>query len=83
MSYQRRAYDDAASTGEMASDCRAVEEALHLPRRRTPAESAARAAGRPAPSIRFDDFPRQVEKPSIAVSDAAARLGAALHLHLD
>ena len=80
---RRLAYDDASSTDQMTSDCRAVEEALHLPRRLTPAERAALAAVRPAPSIRFEDYPREVAKPAIEVSDAAARLAAALHLHLD
>lgn len=83
MTYQRLAYDDAATTSEMTSDCHAVEAALHLPQRRTVAERAAAAATKPAPSILFEDYPREVKKPTIAVSDAAARLGAALHLHLD
>jgi hypothetical protein len=83
MTYQRLAYDDAATSSEMTSDCRAVEAALHLPERRSRADRAARAAIRPAPSILFEDYPREVRKPTIAVSDAAARLGAALHLHLD
>jgi hypothetical protein len=80
---RRLAYDDASPTDRMTSDCRAVEEALHLPRRRTTAERAARAAVRPAPSLLFEDYPREVTKPTIEVSDAAARLAAALHLHLD
>ena len=83
MSYQRLAYDDASTATEMTSDCRAVEAALHLPERRSAAERAAEAAVKPAPSILFEDYPREVKKPTIAVSDAAARLGAALHLHLD
>lgn len=83
MSYQRLAYDDPATSGEMTSDCRRVESALHLPERRSAAERTARAAAGPAPSIRFEDYPREVPKPTVAVSEAAARLGAALHLHLD
>lgn len=83
MTYQRLAYDDAASSTEMTSDCHAVEAALHLPERRSAAERAARAAAKPAPSILFEDYPREVRKPTIAVTDAAARLGAGLHLHLD
>ncbi|MGH8965335.1 MAG: hypothetical protein ACRDXB_08410 [Actinomycetes bacterium] len=83
MTYHRLAYDDASSSPEMLSDCRAVEDALRLPRRRTPAEHATRAAVRPAPRIEYDAYPREVEKKPIAVSEAAARLGAALHLHLD
>ena len=46
-------------------------------------ERAARAAVRPAPSLAYDDFPREVRKRDIRVSDAAARLAGALHLHLD
>jgi hypothetical protein len=83
MTYQRRAYDDPASNREMTNDCEAVVAALHLPQRRSAAERAARAAARPAPSILFEDYPREVKKTDITVSDAAARLGAALHLHLD
>jgi hypothetical protein len=83
MTYQRLPYDDASTSSEMTADCRAVEAALHLPERRTAAERAARAVTRPAPSILFEDYPREVRKPTLDVSDAAARLGAALHLHLD
>lgn len=83
MSYQRLAYDDASTASQMTDDCRAVEEALHLPERRTAAERAARAAARPAPSLLFEDYPREVAKPRLEVSDAAARLAAALHLHTD
>ena len=83
MTYLRLAYDDAATASEMAADCKQVEAALKLPSRRTKAERAARAAAKPAPSLLFEDYPREVAKPTIAVSDAAARLGAALHLHLD
>jgi hypothetical protein len=83
MTYQRLAYDDASTTTEMTSDCHEVEKTLHLPERRTAAEKAARAAVRPAPSILFEDYPREVTKPTIEVSEAAARLAAAMHLHLD
>ena len=83
MTYQRLAYDDAASSTEMTSDCHAVEAALHLPERRSAGERAVRAAAKPAPSILFEDYPREVRKPTIAVSDAASRLGAALDQHLD
>jgi hypothetical protein len=83
MTYLRLPYDDPATTAQMTADCRAVETALHLPGRRSEAERAARAALRPAPSIRYEDFPREVAKPGIEVSDATARLAAALHLHLD
>ena len=60
----------------MAADCRQVGRNL-------PLERAARAAVSPAPSIRFEDYPTEVGKREIKVSDAAARLANALHLHLD
>lgn len=78
MSYERLPYDDGSTTTEMSSDCRAVERALRLPPRRTPAERTARAAARPAPSLRYEDYPREVAKPSIEVSAAASRLAAAI-----
>ena len=37
----------------------------------------------PRPSIRFEDYPAEVGKREIRVSDAAARIANALHLHLD
>lgn len=77
MSYQRLPYDDAATATEMTSDCRAVETALRLPARRTTAERARDAAVRPAPSILFEDFPREIPKPAIGVGAAASRLAAA------
>jgi hypothetical protein len=75
----RLAYDEFASPQEMTADCRAVGRNLRLPQ----LERAARAAVSPAPSIRFEDYPREVAKREIRVSDAAARLANTLHLHLD
>ena len=46
-------------------------------------ERAAQAAVAPAPSLRFEDYPAEVGKREIRVSDAAARMANALHLHLD
>ena len=83
MTYQRLAYDDAALPGEMALDCRAVEAALRLPKRRTTGRRLSEEAVSTPPSILFEDYPRDVAKPEVAVTEAAARLGAALHLHLD
>lgn len=83
MTYERLPYDDASPATEMTADCRAVESALRLPARRTPAERARAAAVRPAPSIRFEDYPREVPKPTIRVSQAASRLAAAFHANLD
>ena len=73
----RLAYDDASTPEEMSADCRATGANLHL-------ERAARAAVRPAPSLHFEDYPREVSKRGeIEISEAAARLANALHLHLD
>ncbi len=69
-------HDELATPAEMAADCRAAGRNLRL-------ERAARAAVEPAPSIRYEDYPREVGKREIRVSDAAARLANALHLHLD
>jgi hypothetical protein len=74
--HQRLAYDDASTPEEMSADCRAAGENLRLRR-------AAQAAVRPAPSIHFDEYPREVGKRDIRISDAATRLANALHLHLD
>jgi hypothetical protein len=72
----RLAYDDASTPEEMSADCRAAGHNLHL-------ERAAKAAVEPAPSIHFEDYPREVGKREIQISEAAARLANALHLHLD
>jgi hypothetical protein len=83
MTYQRLAYDDAAHAADMALDCRVVAAALPLPSRRTTGERVSRAAGSTPPSLLFEDFPQDAAKPEVTVTEAAARLGAALHLHLD
>jgi len=83
MGYERLPYDDAATAPEMTIDCRAVGAALGLPDRRTPAEQTRVAAVRPAPSIRYEDYPREVGKPTIRISEAASRLAAAIHPYLD
>lgn len=72
----RLAYDDPASPEEMRADCRAAGENLHLAR-------AARRVARPAPSLYFEDFPREQPKREIEISEAAARLAGALNLQLD
>jgi hypothetical protein len=46
-------------------------------------ERAARAAVEPPPSIYYEDYPREIVKRDIRISDAAQRLANALHLHLD
>ncbi len=77
-------YDDFSSPAQMHADCREAGRHLGLV---TPAEAelarAARAAVQPPPSIHFEDYPREVRKRGIEVSDAAQRLANALHLHLD
>jgi hypothetical protein len=60
----------------MRADCQVVGDNLRL-------ERAARAAVRPAPGLTYDDYPREVRKRDIEISEAAARLAGALHLHLD
>jgi hypothetical protein len=79
MSYQRLAYADADTAGQMHDDCAACGTHIALPHRRI--DDAAITA--PAPSIEYDDFPREVAKPQIEVSEAAAHLASRLHLHLD
>ena len=86
MSEQRTAYDELTPAQRMTEDCRAVERELGL-RRVHPEprlEQAARAAvAGDVPSLHFEDFPREVGKREIRISDAAARLANALYLHLD
>jgi hypothetical protein len=72
----RRAYDDPATPAEMHADARRVHEVLRL-------ERAARTAVQPAPSIHFEDYPRELPKREIEISEAAARLAGALNLQLD
>ncbi len=70
----RVAYDDFSTPQQMHADCEAVGR--RLPR----LERAARAAVRDqAPSLEYADYPREVRKRDIEVSEAAARLAAALY----
>jgi hypothetical protein len=75
----RLPHTELGSPQEMYGDCEAAGANLRL----RLLERAARAAVGPAPSLHFDDYPREVPKREITVSDAAARLANALHLHLD
>ena len=68
------AHDDLPTPQEMRADGREAERRL---------QRAVRTVGRPAPSLEYADYPREVRKPEIEVSEAAARIAAALHLHLD
>ena len=69
-------HDELGTPAEMAADCEEAGRNLRL-------ERAARAAVAAPPSIRFEDYPTEVGKREIRVSDAAARIANALHLHLD
>ena len=69
-------HDELDSVSRQRADCAAVGRNLRL-------ERVARAAAAGPPSLEYDDFPREVPKRDISVSEAAARLANALHLHLD
>ena len=79
MSYERLAYDDADTADQMHDDCTACGTHIALPRQRI--DDAALTE--PAPSFEYDQYPREVGKPQIEVSEAAAHLASRLHLHLD
>ena len=79
MSYERLAYDDQDSANQMHDDCTACASSIALPRQRIDHS----AVTMPAPSILFEQYPREISKPEIEVSDAAAHLASRLHLHLD
>lgn len=66
------AYDDSATLAEMHSDCRATGAHLGL-------ERAARRAVRSAPSLHFDEQPRDTPKRVIEISEATAALAAAIY----
>ena len=73
-------YEELTSPQEMHADCEAAGRNLRLDARLA---RAAESAVLPAPSIYFEDFPREVPKREIRISDAATRLANALQLHLD
>ena len=73
-------HDELGTPAELAADCRATGRNLGLGSR---LERAAQAAVATPPSLRFEDYPTEVGKREIRVSEAAARLAGALHLHLD
>jgi hypothetical protein len=76
MSRARTSYDEIDSPATMRVDAAAAGRALRLGR-------LAEAAIAGAPSLEYDDFPREVPKREIAIDEAAARIANALHLHLD
>jgi hypothetical protein len=67
-------YEEIDSPTQLHSDCEEVSRRL---------ARAARKVVETPPSIHFDDYPREVRKPEIQISEAAQRLANALHLHLD
>lgn len=69
-------YEELTSPHDMRADCQAVGRNLRL-------EEAARQAVGPVPSIHYADFPREVAKRDVRISEAAVHLANALHLHLD
>ncbi|MDQ6688287.1 MAG: hypothetical protein M3Z50_11880 [Actinomycetota bacterium] len=77
-SYRPLAYADADTTSQMRSDCAACRSAMRRAANRT-----VQRLVDPAPSILFEDFPREIVKRNLTVTDAAARLANQLHLHLD
>ena len=79
MSYERLAYDDADTAVQMHDDAAACGTHLTLPRQRIDEAAIAERA----PSLAYEEFPSDVEKPQIEVSEAAAHLASRLHLHLD
>ena len=78
MTYERLAYDDQDTTLKMHIDCTACASRMGLPEQRISPEALETV-----PSIEYADFPREIRKPEITVSDAAAHLASRLHLHLD
>jgi hypothetical protein len=69
-------YDELATPAQMQADCRATTRNLRL-------ERVAERVLAPAPSIHFDEFPREVPKREIRYPEAAQRIANALELHLD
>jgi len=67
-------YEEIETPAQLRADCEAVNSRL---------ARAARKVTETAPSIHFDEFPREIPKKDIQISAAAQRLANALHLHLD
>ena len=76
MSSNLPAYEDLATPAEMCADARATERRLAF-------GAVARAALRPAPSIRFEDQRQGSPKQDIDMLRAAQRIAGALGLDLD
>ena len=75
---QHLTHAELSTPSQMHRDCEQVGEMLNARMVR-----AAASVSAVAPSIHFDEFPREVSKKDIKVSEAAQRLANALHLHLD
>jgi hypothetical protein len=73
MNYERLPYDEASTPTEMASDCKAVGLALHLPRQVSRVAKTALDAMPSLPDGLVPQPPAQVKRATIAVSDAAAK----------
>ncbi len=67
-------YEEIESPSQLHADCEEVNRRL---------DRAARQVVETPPSIHFDEFPREVQKKDIEISEAAKQLANALHLHLD
>ncbi len=67
-------YEEIETPAQLRADCEAVNSQL---------VRAAQKVTEGAPSIHFDDFPREIAKKDVRISEAAQRLANALHLHLD
>ena len=67
-------YEEIETPAQLRAGCEEVNTRL---------ARAARKVVEAPPSIHFDDFPREVPKKDIQISEAAQRLANALHLHLD
>ena len=76
MTYERLAYDDQDSPVQMHLDCAACAAQIRLG---VPTLSADLLEQ--VPSITYEAFPREIRKPEITVTDAAAHLASRLHLH--
>lgn len=78
MTYQRLAYDDQDTTVQMHLDCTACATQMGI----APPPITPELLG-DVPPLEFDELPREILKPEITVSEAAAHLASRLHLHLD
>ena len=83
MSYERLAYDDADTAGQMHDDCAACGTRISLPHQRVSDTIDEAVVTMPAPSLEADGYAEAPHKPQIEVSEAAAYLASRLHLHLD